>query len=65
MISKNHKKNKKFKFDEEHFDLCWEISSGTAVKTGDQDYSILLRETYDYKPSLHEFDADKFRVHKK
>lgn len=62
MILKNHKKNKKFRFDKENFDFGWEISLGNSVKTQNHDYKNLLRDNYNYNPNLHEFDVDKFRV---
>jgi len=65
MILKNHEKNKKFKFDEVSFNFSWEISSGNSVKTGNEDYGNLLRNIYHYDPSLHEFDAEKFKVSNK
>jgi len=65
MILKNHEKNRKFKFNEASFDFTWEINSGNSIKTGNEDYGNLLRNIYHYDPSLHEFDAEKFKVSNK
>jgi len=62
MITKKHKKNKKIKFDEENLDYSWEITLGNSVKTVDHDYGNLLRNTFDYDPTLHEFDTNRFKI---
>jgi hypothetical protein len=62
MILKKTQKNKKFKFEDNNADFAWETGSEDSAKSGNEDYGTLLRNVYNFDPSLHEFDAERFRV---
>ncbi len=65
MLSKNQRKNKKFKFEESDFDFKWDSHAENSAKTNEDHYGNILRNNYRYNPSLHEFDTDRFKVPEK
>lgn len=61
MIAQNHKKSKKFKFEEvEKVDFSWDIKPEGLSAAIEPVYRRFLRNVYQYNPSNHEFDRERF-----
>lgn len=62
MLAQNPQKNKKFKFENNSIDFSWETTSDNLAQKSDENYSKLLRNIYQFNPTLHEFDKDRFTI---
>ena len=62
MLAQNHQKNKKFKFENHTVDFTWETTPDNLAQNSDEGYGKLLRNIYQFNPSLHEFDKDRFTI---
>jgi len=62
MLAQKPQKNKKFKFENYSADFIWETTPDNLAQTSDENYGKLLRNIYNFDPSLHEFDKDRFTI---
>lgn len=62
MLAQNQQKHKKFKFENYSSDFTWETTPDDLSQMSDEKYGKLLRNIYQFNPSLHEFDKDRFKI---